>query len=160
MAELRRLADKCQFGRHLEEALRDRLVCGLRNVATQKLLLAQEDLTLTKAYETAMGMEMAAKQAGHLQGQQVEGTPSVLVVRNRPGQGPPRSQRQPLGQGNTCFRCGKSGHGPEKCFFKRQKCRQCGRYGHIQRMCQSKRVALVEEQDQEYTLDQELGDED
>ena len=41
MAELRRLADKCRFGSHLEEALRDRLVCGLRNVAVQKKLLAE-----------------------------------------------------------------------------------------------------------------------
>ena len=31
MAELRRLADRCKFGNHLEEALRDRLVCGIRS---------------------------------------------------------------------------------------------------------------------------------
>ena len=40
VAELRRLATHCQYGVHLEEALRDRLVCGIRNVRTQKKLRA------------------------------------------------------------------------------------------------------------------------
>lgn len=31
MAALRRLADKCEYGTHLSQALRDRLVCGLRD---------------------------------------------------------------------------------------------------------------------------------
>ena len=30
LAELRRLTTYCKFGDHLQEALRDRLVCGLR----------------------------------------------------------------------------------------------------------------------------------
>ena len=38
IAELRRLADKCRFGSPLEEALKDQLVCGLRNAAVQKKL--------------------------------------------------------------------------------------------------------------------------
>ena len=34
MAALRRLADKCEYGTHLEEALRDRFICGLCHEAT------------------------------------------------------------------------------------------------------------------------------
>ena len=30
MAELRRLAAKCEFSTHLDQALRDRFVCGMR----------------------------------------------------------------------------------------------------------------------------------
>ena len=37
-AELRRLATNCQFGTHLNEALRDRLMCGLSSEAAQKRL--------------------------------------------------------------------------------------------------------------------------
>ena len=44
MAALRRLADKCAFGTHLEEALRDRLVCGLRSTDTQRKLLTKDGL--------------------------------------------------------------------------------------------------------------------
>jgi hypothetical protein len=67
MAELRRLASKCQFGDYLEEALRDRLVCGLQSGAVQKKLLEVNDLTVHKAYEVAHGEDLARKQVGELQ---------------------------------------------------------------------------------------------
>lgn len=45
MAQLRRLAD------YLEQALYDRLVCGLRNEGIQRRLLAESELTLARALE-------------------------------------------------------------------------------------------------------------
>ena len=42
MAELRKLADTCEFGTYLCDALRDRLVCGLRNEAIQRRLLTED----------------------------------------------------------------------------------------------------------------------
>ena len=42
--ELRRLARTCKFGGFLEEALRDRLVCGMTSGSTQKKLLAEKIL--------------------------------------------------------------------------------------------------------------------
>ena len=53
VAELRRLAARCSFGSHLQEALRDRLICGLKSEAMQKRLLTEEDVTLAKATEIA-----------------------------------------------------------------------------------------------------------
>jgi len=38
-AELRRLAIHCQFGEYLDQALQDRLVCGLKSDATQTFAL-------------------------------------------------------------------------------------------------------------------------
>ena len=67
MAELRKLADCCQFGGYLEEALRDRLVCGLRDEAIQRKLLTMDALTLSRAYEITHGMETAQRQASELQ---------------------------------------------------------------------------------------------
>ena len=49
VAELRKLAAPCKFGDYLNEALRDRFVCGLRSKSTQERLLSEVDLTLTKA---------------------------------------------------------------------------------------------------------------
>ena len=70
MAELRKLADKCQFQfkDYLEEALRDRFVCGLREELVQRKLLTLEDpVTLQKVYETAQSMEAAQARACELQ---------------------------------------------------------------------------------------------
>ena len=46
---------------HLNEALRNKFVCGLRSEATQRRLLAEKELTFTKAVEIAQGMEAAAR---------------------------------------------------------------------------------------------------
>ena len=61
VVELKRLALKCELGTFLEEALRDRLVCGLKSVQIQKKLLAERDLTFKKAFETAQSMEIVEK---------------------------------------------------------------------------------------------------
>ena len=55
IAELRKLALHCEFGEFLKDALRDQLVCGLRNAGVQKQLLAQTDLTLGPASRTRNG---------------------------------------------------------------------------------------------------------
>ena len=68
MAELRRLAENFQFGEGLSDALGDRLVCGLHNEGTQRRLLIEENLTLTRALKIAISVETAAKDAGKLQG--------------------------------------------------------------------------------------------
>jgi len=68
VAELRRLAATCEFGEFLNDALRDRLVCGLRNESVQKRLLSEANLTFAKALELAQSMELADKNAKALKG--------------------------------------------------------------------------------------------
>lgn len=60
-ASLRKLAIRCEFGDFLEEALRDRFVCGLREETIQKRLLSEQDLTNAKAIDTAKAMEAATQ---------------------------------------------------------------------------------------------------
>ena len=67
IAELRRLARHCEFKTFLEEALRDRFVCGLGSKAIQNCLLNKKELTLQKAIELATCMEAAAKEVTELQ---------------------------------------------------------------------------------------------
>lgn len=61
MAELKCLATCCEFSDHLEEALRDRLVCGMHNQGILKQLLAESELTYTKAVEVVSSMEAAER---------------------------------------------------------------------------------------------------
>ncbi|XP_071491519.1 uncharacterized protein [Diadema antillarum] len=44
LAELKRLADYCEFGSMLKEMPRDRMVCGVRDERVQRRLLAEPDL--------------------------------------------------------------------------------------------------------------------
>ena len=69
IAELQRLATMCEFGTFLNEALCDRLVCGLREEAMQHRLLAEQNLDLKRACELAQGMEAADRNAKEIQAQ-------------------------------------------------------------------------------------------
>ena len=62
-AELRRLAVTCEFQDFLDDALRDRLVCGLRSKSAQKRLLSEEKINFAQALDLAMRMESAEKNA-------------------------------------------------------------------------------------------------
>ena len=57
MADLHCLATHCKFEGYLEEALQDRLICGLKNEGVQNRLLAYSNLTLVKATEVTQSME-------------------------------------------------------------------------------------------------------
>ena len=63
VAELRKLATHCNFGGNLNETLRDRLVCGLRNMQIQKRLFSEAKLKYSKAVEIAVVMETAIRGA-------------------------------------------------------------------------------------------------
>ena len=66
VAELRKLSEHCDFKANLSDALRDRLVCGIKNANIQKRLLSESDLKLEKAIEIATAMETAARDAVEL----------------------------------------------------------------------------------------------
>ena len=66
VATMKRLAEHCEFKESLSEVIRDRLVCGLRSEAIQKRLLTEKALTLDRAVEISVSMEMAAKEAHQL----------------------------------------------------------------------------------------------
>ena len=60
VANLKRLASTCNFGSYLNEALRDRFVCGLRTSNIKKKLLA-EDHNFDDALKIALGIDAADK---------------------------------------------------------------------------------------------------
>ena len=59
VAELKKMASHCEFGDNLWELIRDRLVCGVSSVATQKKLLSEDDLTYKAAVKIAVSDETA-----------------------------------------------------------------------------------------------------
>ena len=134
VAELRALAEFCNFGDSLDNMLRDRLVCGINNEQVQKRLLSETDLTFKKALDLAQGLEAAAKNAHTLKSAAAGATSTVppvevhKVAPQRDGQ----SGRQ---QHTPCHRCGKKNHAPATCRFRNAKCHNCGRTGHLKAVC-------------------------
>ena len=134
VAELRKLATHCNFGGNLNEALRDRLVCGLRNMQIQKRLLSEAKLKYSKAVEIAVAMETAIRDASELQSElNPNPVPRVAKLTEQYKPTPAKLATTP-----PCYRCGGNSHMTHNCFYKDQICHHCGKQGHIQRVCRSK----------------------
>ncbi|XP_022798026.1 uncharacterized protein LOC111336238 [Stylophora pistillata] len=136
-AKLKHLASTCNFGTHLNEALRDRLVCGLRNKEIQKKLLTEEhnfDEALTKA----LGAEAAQTDVAAFSREDATPVNKLSSVgrqthRLRRTRRPPCEGRgkKPLTQNQNnstseCLSCGKTGHARSQCKYRNYTCHSCG----------------------------------
>ena len=128
LANLRKLASRCEFAAFVPEALRDRLVCRMQHENIQKVLLTKAKLDLDKALEISLGMEAATQKAKEFKGTQR--TQPVMAVQ-MPGAGPVVSTN------NRCTRCGRGNYDQSECKFRNAKCHKCGRVGHIAPVCRS-----------------------
>jgi len=133
LAELRAVAEHCNFGNSLDNMLRDRLVCGINDDSIQKRLLAEGDkLTLTKAVTLAQSYESAVRDA------------TVLLPSGESQQvhtvSPKGQNKDPTGK--PCYRCARTGHSPAVCRFRKERCHSCNKVGHIKRACKSGRSQL------------------
>ena len=128
IADLRKLSEHCDFGETLDHMLRDRLVCGIRDVRIQRRLLAEPDLTFKKAYDLAQASETAEKNSKHLHQQHPSNSVHAL---SRP--------KNPTRQHSTvsCYRCGGK-HATKDCQCQDVICHNCQKKGHLARVCRSK----------------------
>lgn len=124
---LRKLALHCKFEATLDDALRDRFVCGLRHESIQRRLLSETELTYTKAMDIAQAMEAADRNTRAFKPQQ---TQPILHMRNY--HSPTQRERK------ACYRCGRTNHNEDNCKFKESTCHRCGKLGHIAPMCMAK----------------------
>ena len=143
VSELRQLAMRCDFGASLEEMLRDRLVCGIKDEHMQRRLLAEPNLTFKKAQDIAQALESADRNTADLQ-QQVQAAVPVHALKksqkpkNDRGSSTSTSKDTALSRSSpTCYRCGGKHLAPD-CRHKESECHTCGKKGHISRVCRSK----------------------
>ena len=127
VTRLRDLASHCEYGESAKELIRDRLVCGVRDDALQRGLLAVAGLTFEKAFERALLHESAAQNARLL-------SAPVAVHRTPAEPRPAAGEDRPRA---ACYRCGGS-HASKDCRFRDSVCNYCHKKGHIQRVCRSR----------------------
>ena len=134
LAELRSIAEYCNYGPSLEALLRDRLVCGINNEKIQQRLLAEAKLTYAKAVEIAQGLETAVQNIKELSTKMKEepGDSTASTIHNVGTSTNGRSRTM------TCYRCVKPGHNAAVCRHKETVCHGCGKRGHLKRACRSK----------------------
>ena len=65
---------KCKFGAYFNDALRDRLVCGLRSEATQKKLLTEAELTFRGLWRSLKAMKQRLLEQGSCKALEVVGS--------------------------------------------------------------------------------------
>ena len=96
LAKLLKLAEIREFGGYRDEALIDRLACGISSQTIRLKLLGEADLNLQKTTDNAVGMELTDKEIT-----QISSDKQVHKV-----------------EFQECFRCGLRDHHPDKRFHK------------------------------------------
>ena len=145
LAELRNLSQDCEFGPTLDEMLRDRLVCGTSNEKIQKRLFSEPKLTLKRALELALAIEMAEKDVADLnyKAPNIEESVNKMHINKPPkvNTGNPRKyHRDPaLEKSSQCPHCnGLHEYESSACYYENARCYSCGRKDHISCVCHNK----------------------
>ena len=168
---LQDLASKCNFGIFFNEAIKDKLITGIKNNDTRRKLLSTPNLTFVLARDIILQDEAIRAQAQAISQSitlnYVNKKPSYSRSQNnqQPSSGyqnsrnPSRSQHQGQHQGqhqvqqhsnhhqaqaqvkNSCHRCGEM-HSVKTCRYISYKCRKCQKVGHLARVCRSRPVRV------------------
>ena len=141
IVSLKEMTATCNFGAFLQDALRDRFVCGMHQKyeRVQNKLLNVRDLTFKNACETALIMETAEHSSKTMHSAHSNDVNKVHRQQQRRGNkqftpGKQSQQQQTKPSFNNCWRCGDS-HSPHTCRYKSYKCNFCSKQGHLKRMC-------------------------
>lgn len=158
IVKLKDLSKNCEFGTFLQEALRDRLVCGLVSEKIQSRLLSEDKLTFNNACKIGISMELTEIETKSMQPNfinkvklsgQFKKPENVTNNQSRSQSGADvnyKNKHQSSSYATKqCFRCGRN-HNPEICRAKSWECFFCHKMGHTSKMCRKRQsVHLVAE---------------
>ncbi|XP_053691436.1 uncharacterized protein LOC128739957 [Sabethes cyaneus] len=140
---LEKMAQTCNFGAHLDSALRNQFVFGIQKQEIQSRLLEVRNLTLARAKEIAFGMEMSLRGTDEMHG--AVSQPQVQHIEHGKKKKKKMFRPPTEKQGNTsnssgpsCYRCGDRNHFANKCKHQNTTCNHCRKKGHLEKVCQSK----------------------
>uniref|UniRef100_A0A6P7EX44 Uncharacterized protein LOC114324156 n=1 Tax=Diabrotica virgifera virgifera TaxID=50390 RepID=A0A6P7EX44_DIAVI len=150
LADVKKLAQTCEFTTFRDEMIRDRLVIGIRDTQLQQRLLDENDLNLDKVINAGRTAEISKKQAKTLQGKHnshVTQNESINVIEKRTNK---KKSNHALNSTNVspgkfkCTRCTRI-HGLRECPAFNRKCEKCGKLNHFAVACRVRMVRQLEE---------------
>ena len=97
-------------------------MCGITSQTIRRKLLGVADLTLKKAEDIAVSMELTEKEISEISSE------------------PKTVQKADLH--DPCFLCGRRNHLPENCFHKDSECHTCKQKGQISPQCPQKKSVM------------------
>ena len=153
-----------------DDAIRDKLVVGLRDKELSEKLQMQKTLTVKDAIQQARHHELIKTQMA----EQRHGTEINAVDARRGAGGRGRGHRggnpgggRGRGRGlsksgtasspSTCSRCGRTHTQQQNCPAKGKKCNKCNKMNHFAACCRSKGVNSIEEEEEEEVTEYFLG---
>eukprot|EP00057_Strongylocentrotus_purpuratus_P007672 XP_011662146.1 PREDICTED: uncharacterized protein K02A2.6-like [Strongylocentrotus purpuratus] len=152
---LREMVKSCNFGELQESLLRDRVVLGIRDHGTRRLLLQKRKLTLSQAIDICRSAEATASQLREL-GE--ESRDSVHGVRPKPRRSDVRKKdvrKESHKRWETtiqCKYCGKKHRKmKEECPAYGKKCNKCQKMNHFACCCNTKSIRTVDYEESEYS---------
>ena len=124
IAELGKLAETCNFGTFLSQALRDKYACGVQDASIRKRLLIEDNLTLHTALKISHSLETAKAENTIIAKREIKEESNYKMFAGRNPRTPPR-----------CYRCNDERHLANVCRFKDVTCNKHGSKGHISKAC-------------------------
>ncbi|CDW59346.1 zf-CCHC domain containing protein, partial [Trichuris trichiura] len=143
MANLRRLAGRCQFeaaptvGDRIDFQLQDQFLIGMSDGATRRRVLRGPKITIKELYNAALTGESAIEQSNLIDSHSAPLRQATTHAMANKRQTKVSRQNVPFSEPTKCWRCGANGHSPDTCRFKRSQCYRCGKLGHVSRACRS-----------------------
>lgn len=146
---LRKMSTHCNFGDYLQKALRNQLVCGLRNRDVKRKLLGTKELDFEKALEIAYSFEATEEKSAEMTSQninEIERTPrEINQVRTSSSNKNFRNLSNPTTEGTSgvkCFRCAGQ-HLANVCKHINSICSYCNIKGHLSIACRKRKRSAI-----------------
>ena len=130
LTSLKVLAKTCNFGSLKDELIRDRIVCGIRDMGTRKKLLQEAGLTLQKCVNTCRSAETTATQMKAMSGK--EDVNALSQNEKHLSKDKNKNRKKFV----DCKYCGrKHERSRDKCVAFGKECTKCGKANHLAKVC-------------------------
>ena len=145
---LKRAAQPCEFGTHLDRAMKDQFIPGLSSQSIKRKILSCPDREIdkfSKVFKIAHTEYIAATHAEELtrpasRADDNDETTTIGAHKLIPDVAKSKCAPSEPAKQRSCYCCGSSDHLADKCYHKSSTCPYCQKEGHLERVMSSKLI--------------------